>query len=405
MIQPLSWLAILFILGAGQGAFLAISLLTSKAGSHIANRYLAFLTLVFTIALFDYFLDLTELNQQYIELTVLLWPKEFFYGVLIYFYVREITQPNRVILRRKQWLHFLPAALHVLITWSVLLLSTDFQASMFADNPPTSNAYSQFLWLFFNFIETLLSMVHLCIYLALSFQLLKQHKRRIKQTFSSIEKINLRWLSTLLMGIVCIYFIWVLGAFWPETHWLDNWFDTFIGVGMVTLVYTMGYFGLRQPQIFQAIHQATEISDTSTQLLISSESETLSSPEKYKNSPLTDDVSLAIVDEIQTFMTAQKPYLDSQLSLPQLAESLNVSTHYLSQIINEQLQQNFFDFINSYRIEEAKRRLTSPTDKNHSILTIAMDAGFNSKSSFYNAFKKSMDMTPTQYRKSFQIKE
>ncbi|MBJ7539593.1 helix-turn-helix domain-containing protein [Marinomonas transparens] len=405
MAQSLSWFSVLFVLGAGQGAFLVISLLTNKVGDLAANRYLACLALVFTIALFDYFLDLTQLNQQYVQLTVLFWPKEFFYGVFIYFYTRELTQPKHVILRGRQWLHFLPAFLHVVVTWSILVTSTNFQNSMFSITPPQENIYSLSLWLFFNNVETLLSIAHLFIYLALSFRLLHQHRENIKQTFSSIDKINLHWLSGLLIGVLCIYFIWVISVFWPGSAWVNEWLDKFIGISMVILVYAMAYFGLHQPQIFKTTEKPIDKQAHPENLTPSTPEQEPSSPsEKYKNSPLTNELSLAIVSEIKHHMATKKPYLDSQLSLLQLADSLGISIHNLSQIINEQLQQNFFDFINSYRIEEAKRRLASTDDQKYNILTIAMEAGFNSRSSFYNAFKKNMTMTPMQYRKSVQRK-
>jgi AraC-like DNA-binding protein len=89
--------------------------------------------------------------------------------------------------------------------------------------------------------------------------------------------------------------------------------------------------------------------------------------------------------------------------LPQLAEQLGLSPNYLSQVINERLEQNFFDFINWYRIEEAKHRLASPVGERDNIITLALDAGFNSKSAFYTAFKKHTAMTPSQYKKSLSV--
>jgi hypothetical protein len=342
MSQPLSWLAILFILGAGQGAFLSLSLLTNRVGSYAANRYLAALILVFTIALFDYFLDLTGLSNKYVELTILLWPKEFFYGVLIYFYVRELTGPRQVKLSTKQWLHFLPAFLHVSISWSLLFTDAEFQRSMFAEDPEFGSLSAVILWLFFNFFETILSMIQILIYLTLSFRLLHQHSLRIKDNFSSIEKINLNWLSSLLFGVLAIYLIWIVGSFLSDSSESGAFFDMLIGVSMVLLIYIMGYFGLRQPQIFDISQpidnenkQSTESDETANKQQIKTDTS------KYKNSPLTQELSLAILDQINQMMINDKLYLESQVSLPELAEKLGISVHYLSQTINEQLNQNF----------------------------------------------------------------
>jgi AraC-like DNA-binding protein len=98
-------------------------------------------------------------------------------------------------------------------------------------------------------------------------------------------------------------------------------------------------------------------------------------------------------------MKEERPYIESNLTLQKLAKALAMPPHHLSQIINEQLNQNFFDFINYHRIEEAKRMLIDPARKHYSILAISEEVGFNSKSAFNAAFKKHTDMTPSEFRK------
>ena len=98
-------------------------------------------------------------------------------------------------------------------------------------------------------------------------------------------------------------------------------------------------------------------------------------------------------------MRTEKPYLDGDITLQKLAKALGISPHHLSQTINEHLKQNFFDFINTYRIEEAKRMLLDPAKKHYSILAVSEEVGFNSKSAFNTAFKKQVKMTPSEFRK------
>ena len=93
-----------------------------------------------------------------------------------------------------------------------------------------------------------------------------------------------------------------------------------------------------------------------------------------------------------------KPYLDEQITLYKLAKQLELSTHHLSQLINDKCQQNFFDFINGYRIQQVKQRLKSPEFNHQSILNIAYEADFASKSSFNRLFKNATGKTPSQYR-------
>ena len=95
-------------------------------------------------------------------------------------------------------------------------------------------------------------------------------------------------------------------------------------------------------------------------------------------------------------MQQDQLYLDAALSLQKLAKHINTSPNYISQTLNETLGANFFDYINQYRINEAKKQLK---ETKNTVLDIAMNVGFNAKSSFYTAFKKETQQTPSQYRK------
>ncbi|MBC7910399.1 MAG: helix-turn-helix domain-containing protein, partial [Pyrinomonadaceae bacterium] len=121
---------------------------------------------------------------------------------------------------------------------------------------------------------------------------------------------------------------------------------------------------------------------------------------RYEKSTLTQERAERSLSRLREVMLAEKPFTDSELTLPKLAGRMGISAHHLSQIINERLNQNFFDFINAHRIEEAKRRLFDPKKKHLSILGIAEEVGFNSKSTFNAAFKKHTGMTPSEWRKS-----
>lgn len=102
--------------------------------------------------------------------------------------------------------------------------------------------------------------------------------------------------------------------------------------------------------------------------------------------------------KLNEYMKNNQPYFDSDLTMPGLAKILNIPPHHLSQVINNKIGKNFFDLMNEYRIEEVKRRLKSNENSNLTILGIALESGFNSKSSFNSIFRKYTGMTPSQYR-------
>lgn len=122
---------------------------------------------------------------------------------------------------------------------------------------------------------------------------------------------------------------------------------------------------------------------------------------KYKTSGLNLEIAESIKKRLLKIMEDEKPFLESDLNITKLSYSLSISPSYLSQVINEKLERNFYDLINFYRIEEAKRRLIDPAYKNLTVLTIAYDVGFNSKSTFNTSFKKYMNLTPSQYLKKY----
>jgi len=384
----LSITQILYLLGAAQGSFLAFALFTSKVGNHKANNYLVALTLVISIALIDYFLDESGIYDKHIWLVILLWPRDYLYGVLIYFYVRELIYPEQYHLKRNTYLHFIPTVLQIIFAWSLFFLSTNRQIAILQNE--------DLLWMtdvVWEFIlgdfELLTAVVSVAIYLLLSFKLLRQHRIQIRDKLSYSENINLNWLRLLLISLLVVYFLWLTKVFISDWFQLEETFDIIVGLSLVLLIYSMGYLGLRQPIIF------TEIKTDYSQ---KNHNETEN--KKYIKSSLSADSSKAFLKELQQLMQQEKPYLDNKLSLTQLANKMGISSNYLSQTINEQLKVNFFDFINGYRIQDAKERLENPLRKNENILTVAMDCGFNSKSAFYNAFRKQLGMTPSQYRKS-----
>ncbi|MDF3012121.1 MAG: transcriptional regulator, AraC family [Cellvibrio sp.] len=119
--------------------------------------------------------------------------------------------------------------------------------------------------------------------------------------------------------------------------------------------------------------------------------------DKYTNSPLDEGIRRRIKIKLHTAMENEKLYAQSSLSLKQLSEHLRESPHYVSQVLNQDLQTNFYEWINRYRINAARQALLTCPDK--TIIAIAEDAGFNSKSTFNTAFRQQLQMTPSEYRR------
>ena len=229
------------------------------------------------------------------------------------------------------------------------------------------------------------------VYFFMTIRLFRKLDINIFNNYSSYTGIHLTWLRILVMvfGI-----IWTAAIIITIIHHVLHMFSlSFCTDGLfLTLsvfVILIGYFGLRQKVIF-----------TSEDFLV-----TAGAPEsqsRYSGSRLTGEEARQYAEKLTAYMKTYKPYLNPDLTLSQLASGLGVSIHLLSQVINEQLGVNFFNFVNQYRVEEFKERLADPSNRNFSLLGIAFDSGFNSKSTFNRIFRNTTGLTPSRYRESLK---
>ncbi|HTH14491.1 MAG TPA: helix-turn-helix transcriptional regulator, partial [Spirochaetia bacterium] len=123
---------------------------------------------------------------------------------------------------------------------------------------------------------------------------------------------------------------------------------------------------------------------------------------KYEKSTLPDEVAARILRRLEQTMTAEKPYLDPDLTLDGLAGQLRTSRNHLSQVLNHSLGTTFYEYVNRFRIKEAAEKLIGPDAKVHDILTIAADCGFHSKSTFNKVFKAWYGVSPSEYKRGLR---
>jgi len=412
-------MSVLILFGAAQGAFLALVLARLKKGHRTANRFLACLLFIFSIGLVEGFLSVTYLSVKLPSLIGIDWPLIFLYGPLVYFYVKALTEPHWRIQSWKLYAHFVPVLLLYIYLIPLFLADPEFKVSAWLEENGHLKNYTPV-------VDPILfvAIIQIAGYLILSLRLLKFHSRNIQQNFSSIEKISLSWLRTLIFvffGLLCMY---TFSAVFSQFYGVYKEAEYLLNLMIAIAIYIMGYKGITQPDIFTPMDNAgprlkydllpgdddkkttpTIIKDIGSQIefaasgsLPQQSAEETGQTEKYKKSALTDEQSDEILARLTTVMEKEKPYLEMGLTLPMLSRMVDVSPHHLSQVVNEKLDKSFFDFINEYRVQETKKALFSSKAERFSILGIAMDAGFNSKSAFYHAFKRHTGMTPSQFK-------
>ncbi|UPT68121.1 MAG: AraC family transcriptional regulator [Sphingobacteriales bacterium JAD_PAG50586_3] len=167
--------------------------------------------------------------------------------------------------------------------------------------------------------------------------------------------------------------------------------DLIMNILSLLIIYYTAFHSLRQKEIYPFKEKAIEeIISLSDEIEVSD----------AKKKIISDEELVNLKAQLTQFMLSQKPYLDSELTLVKLAELFGTTTHKLSYIINSGFNLNFFNFINKYRIEEAKLLLLSSKMDQYSILGIAFEVGFNSKTAFNTTFKKLTNQTPSEFKKS-----
>jgi AraC-like DNA-binding protein len=178
--------------------------------------------------------------------------------------------------------------------------------------------------------------------------------------------------------------------------------DELVTLAIALLVYAIGYMGLRQPEIFR-YETAEHPVPTPTPLAIVQEPLTLESDTpRYERSGLGDEEAANLKDELLVLMDRERPWTNSELTLADLASQLGTTPHKLSELLNSDIGKTFYDFVNSYRVRDVQRRIKSGEARTRKMLALALDAGFASKSTFNQAFKKHTSQTPSDFWKNAQ---
>ena len=350
--------------------FFSIFLLSLKKGKRLSNIILAVFLLSKALGIINYMILRFEIENPHIYFVLL--PFAFLYGPSIYFYTRSLAFRDFAF-KRIHVIHLVPLLL--IAIYFTVIYHTQSMASKVKILTDLRDSLP---------LQALIIIISLHIlifgYLSASFHILLKYRRKLKLFYSATEKINLSWLNYVLIGYSVIWAIdvtsFLLGRLSLPTFFLNASANVLVFIFANVIVLK----GLKQPEIFNGIEEK----------------------QKYRYSRLTQPDKERYMKLLQSHMVDKKPYLDPSLTLNELSRNISISPRDLSQIINESLGINFFDFVNSYRVEEAKRFLMDSSNHNKNILEILFDAGFNTKSVFNRVFKKYTGMTPSEYKKSRQ---
>jgi len=395
-----NFLVILIAATVIQGTLLVLSLLASRHSYKTANYLLSGLIVLFTYYALIKILSNTNEIIQFPHLIRTYRPVFILACVAVFFYCKALTTPGFKFTYRDS-IHLIPFGMYTLVTLPFFLSDPATKIASLSSQPFTVS------WV----IERGFFVVVFVFYFGSSYKIILHHQRRIKDIFSNLEKVKLDWLRNLLLAFGVIWMVALLRFLtaYGEVGY-ENKFA--VPILLCLTVYLIGWYALRQPEIF-GDHWDKQIREIDRKSVTVAATENnrrekpaagFKLPPKYEYSSLDERDIARYKDNLINYLEQEKPYTDPDLKLQNLADHLGIPSYQLSQIINTELQQNFYELINSLRIAEAKHRLIDPANQHITILAIAYDIGFNSKSTFNTAFKKYTKMTPSQFKKSQMAK-
>lgn len=374
MVFELSILNILILFGAFQGFLLAFILLSTKRLKKTSNYFLALL--LASLALLNV-ASTIDMRPDRIQSYLVYYHPLFLVNLIppaIHFFIKYLTNPHYK-WRPLDYLFFVPFVIELILR--IYKYSFYLQGIRLSQNEMTRLDFWE------NTVE-LFCVVFTIIIIILSIKSIKQYERNLYENYSDVKSRSLTWLmQTLVTGLIlcAVWFIVTISDYQPLTFSYNLALLTLLGLSF--LICWIGYSMI----IRQELLDTPVFAISNVQEQHSKESSELSTKadEYYKH--------------LKELMETDKIYENTNLNMTILSEKTNISNGYLSQIINQKEGKNFFDFVNSYRIEAVKEKILDPKYDHYTILALAQEAGFKSKSTFNSYFKKSTGQTPSEYRR------
>ncbi len=353
-------------------SLIATFLLCIRSGNLLSNRILAFYFVFFNLDISNFVF--IHFYSAHLNLEMLRCHVAALLPPTLYLYVRSVLHTD-FRLRVKDWAHTLPFIIVILTFIPRFYVVEDPVLKLQINN----NMQPSFELLFVQIFLYL----QMTIYLALIFVAIRRNKLTILNSYSDELKLNKQWLSYFLS-------LFMVGFALALIRNVVKFTELQSALNVITPIMMLAGLGFSCWILWQALNKPELFKGISSQL------EAIRFPTGNKKIP-TEQAS-EILAKLELHMQSHKPYLNPTLNIDTLAEEVGVAAQDISLALNHHLGRHFFDFINGYRIAAACAMLASPDCSEKTVIDISLESGFNSKSSFNTAFKKQMQITPSEYR-------
>ncbi len=359
---------ILYSNGSINSFFIGVIVITLAGANLRSNKYISLLLITISISFFYVLFLSPEITRTIPYIFNGMHKSAFIFGPALYFYFMSITR-RRFRFNYKKLIHLLPFAAYTLLMIPVYFSSDSEKIELF-------NKYRTYFRSVFFII-----FLHFASYMAYTYYFIRSNGVIILNKFKGVESVAVNWfqyLSLLSLGLGCLCFILhLLHIFFNFSSLILN---TSVDFMLAVLLQGLGYKGIRRIEILKYIPDTYGI-------------------KKYTKSGMNKLQAENYMDAVIQYIKRDRNFLNNEINLKLLSTELSISEHHLSQIFTQFLKMSFNDYVNSLRVEEAKKLIkTLPED--YPIMRIGFDVGFNSKSAFNLNFKKITKITPTEYRNS-----
>lgn len=376
----------IYLIGITLSFFLGFILLSKKSKSSADYILFCWLTVI-GFHLLSYYLFFTQQFSNYLTLIAIGLPLSLAHGPFLYLYTHFSTSENSF--KTKYLLHFVPLMIIYLVYYNFFLLPFEQKVEVFLNNDNSTFHIQKKLRVYLTYCSGI-------IYVIFSLVELHKYRKNLIHKFSNQDKINFNWLLYLILWISAI---WVVVIFVKDSK--------FVFSAASLFVCWLGYFGIKQVNVFKQ-HSGNNFNEHTQHSTLANNTATtvtgtLTAPssnnysEKYRTSPLTSSDINELHLKLKQILAQEKPFINPDLSLNDLANMLNTHPNHLSQVINSMENKNFYDLINERRIFEFIENYPKPENQRYTLLGFALSCGFNSKASFNRNFKKHTGKTPSEY--------
>ncbi len=372
-------LSLIMLLGAIQGGILSVVLFWSRF-NHTANKVLSLSILVISIALLLAYFQLVLDYKDYPFHIKSILPLSLIFVPLIYLYTKLNTKENKriIILDLK---YFLPFFVVFICNIPFYFGDTAKKIEYFERENISHSA------LFIDQLEIVFVNLVVFIFSILIISLVLKMRKNFENEVSNYREEIIKMMFFMAWAILVFTFTgFLLSVFQILEVNYPVILDFLTAIGSTFLIYFIGYYSLLHPQIFRPLNEKTEIESTKT---------------VRESKDNIEDMSDVYLSKIINRMEKEKDYRDQELTLQSFSGNINIPSYLTSKIINTKTGLNFYNFVNKYRIEEVKQELIKSNSPQ--IMQIAFDSGFNTKSSFYNYFKKHVGISPKEFIKQTPV--